>query len=277
MHATDAVSRAIADHQAVLSVRGVCAGYEPGQPVLHDIGARVRPGRVCAVIGPNASGKSTLLRVMLGHLVPWSGGVWIGDQPVADLSARQRARRMSYVPQRGGVSFAFTVREVVEMSRYAAGADSAAVEEALDTCDLRAIERRVFATLSAGQQQRVLVARATAQAGCARGYTGRAMLLDEPASNMDLRHAHALMQRLRDRARRGLAVVIVLHDLNLAARYADDVWLLDRGRLVAAGPWEGVLRPPLLEPVYGVALRALTPGGAAKRPVIVAEPSDTLP
>ena len=263
----------------VLSLRQVTFGYQPNAPVLHDISAHVQPGRICALIGPNAAGKSTLVKLMLGQLQPWSGQVRLSldadEIDIADLSARQRARRISYVPQRGGVSFAFTVREVVAMGRFAAGTQLDLIDQAMDACDLTSLADRTFNSLSAGQQQRVLVARAMAQAGSVDEFHGRIMLLDEPGSNMDLHHAHQLMGRLRRLADGGLAVVIVLHDLNLTARYADDVWLLDQGRLVAAGPWPQVLQSPVLEPVYRMSLQAMTVG-QSKRPVFVAEPSDTL-
>jgi iron complex transport system ATP-binding protein len=113
---------------------------------------------------------------------------------------------------------------------------------------------RIYAHLSLGQQQRVLLARAIAQAAGA----GRLMLLDEPASAMDLWHIHRTMGQLRALTRKGLSVLVVLHDLNLAARYADTVWLLDRGRLAAAGPWNTVLTPAVLEPIYRVGLTPLS-------------------
>lgn len=258
-----------------IAVEAVTFGYVPGGPAaVESVSAELAAGRVTALLGPNAAGKSTLLKLMLGQLEPWSGRVLLEGEAVGALPPRARARRVSYVPQRGSVSFAFTVREVVAMGRFAAGADGAsgwAVEQAIDACGLRGIERRVFAELSAGQQQAALVARAFAQAAD----TGRAMLLDEPGSSMDLRHAHALMRLLRERAAAGLAVLIVLHDINLAARYADDVWLMHEGRLAAAGRWDAVLRPETLGPVYGVGLRAL-PAGEAGRPVFVVEAGDTL-
>lgn len=271
----------------VIAVEAVTFGYAPGLPAaVEGVTADLEAGRVTALLGPNAAGKSTLLKLMLGQLAPRSGRVLLEGEPVSALPPRARARRVSYVPQRGSVSFAFTVREVVEMGRFAGGTEGAseAVERAIDACGVRGIERRIFAELSAGQQQAVLVARAFAQAAG----TGRAMLLDEPGSSMDLRHAHALMRLLRGVANAahppvsptlgaGLAVLIVLHDINLAARYADDVWLMHEGRLVAAGPWQEVLRPEVLEPVYGVGLRALSAAeGGNDRPVFLVEPGATL-
>ncbi len=236
----------------VMRVHGLRFGYQPGRAVIEAMEAELAPGRLVALIGPNAAGKTTLLRLLLGQLEPWSGRVEVGGRAVAELSARRRAAWLSYVPQRGGAGFAFTVRQVVAMGRYATGPDAAAVERALDACDLTDLAERVYQELSAGQQQRVLLARAVAQSDGG----GRAMLLDEPVSSMDLWHAHRTMQRLVQWTRGGPAALVVLHDLNLAARYADDVWLMDRGRLVAAGDWSAVMRPAVLEPVYRVRLRA---------------------
>lgn len=249
----------------MLVAHGLSFGYETHQPVLRDLSATLAPGRVCALIGPNAAGKTTLLRLLLGQLTPCSGRVELDGADVARLSPRHRAARLSYVPQSGSVNFAFTVEQVVEMGRHAlAGDGRAAVRAALRLCSLDGLRHRVFVALSAGQQQRVLVARALAQA--ADG--GAAMLLDEPVSALDLWHVHATMGMLVERARAGLAVLAVLHDLNLAARYADDVWLLAGGRLSMAGPHHAVLRPEVLEPVYRVPLRVID-GAAGDRPQFV--------
>ncbi len=267
----------------VAALRAVTFGYQPGVPVIRSVTAGLAPGRVCALIGPNAAGKSTLLKLMLGQLDPWEGSVELAGQPVSALTPRQRAARVSYVPQKGAVSFAFTVDQVVAMGRYALGELDEAVERALALCDLTAERGRVFTELSGGQQQRVLLARAVAQSAG----VGRVMLLDEPASGMDLWHAHQTMRLLRNLAQGGpgeepgraedpgvpggLGVLVVLHDVNLAARYADDVWLMDAGGLVAAGPWRQVMRPALLEPVYGV---RFLPMQAPDKPVANSPGSD---
>ena len=286
------------DHQTGLAVgvsafRGVEFGYEPGVPVIRSVTAELARGRVCALIGPNASGKSTLLKLMLGQLTPWAGEVELTGRPISSLPYPRRAALMSYVPQKGGVSFAFTVRQVVAMGRYAAGGGGIrgvrgdAVARALAVCDLEGLGDRVFAHLSGGQQQRVLLARAVAQS---EG-SGAVMLLDEPASGMDLRHVHQTMRLLgrlsRGGARgAGLGVLVVLHDVNLAARYADDVWLMDAGKLVAAGPCAEVMKPRLLGPVYGVRFepigrpgypeKSVTGTETADRPVFWIDPADTM-
>jgi iron complex transport system ATP-binding protein len=247
--------------QSLLSVRGVTFGYHRSAPVLRDVTAQLHTGRVTVLLGPNATGKSTLLKLMLGLSQPWQGDVLLDGNDVSRASPADRAARLSFVPQHSTLHASFSVEEVVTLGRFALPADRASVRWAIDAMDLRAIRDQVYGELSAGQQQRVLVARAIAQAGVTarvddgvKDLLGRAMLLDEPVSAMDLRHAHDTMRLLSILARRGLAVLVVLHDLNLAARYADDVWLLDAGSLVAAGPWQSVMNEATLAPVYRVGL-----------------------
>lgn len=257
--------------EPALSIDNVTFGYEKGQSVLRGVWAELGRGRLCALIGPNAAGKTTLMRVMLGQLRPTSGVVRLDGQDVAAMSASHRAAVMSYVPQRGSVSFAFTVRQVIEMGRFASGDDVAAVNHAIKACDLEDVQYRVFGQLSGGQQQRVMLARALAQV---HG-RGVAMLLDEPGSHMDLWHVHSTMRLLRQCAQQGLAVLVVLHDLNLAAAYADEVWLMQQGRLVAQGGWAQMMQPQLLEPIYRVRLRSV-PSGYDDRQALIVESTVTM-
>jgi len=256
-----------ADHR-VMRLHEVSFAFRGGPNVVEGVSGEVFAGQFHALIGPNAAGKSTLLRLMLGQLAPGAGRVELEGRRVGAYRARRRAALLSYVPQRSSMDFAFSVRQVIAMGRYALPPDPMAVERAVEACDLRSVVDRPFNALSVGQQQRVLLARALAQSQGG----GRVMLLDEPTSAMDLAHMHEVMGLLRGMADEGLAVVTIVHDLNLAARYADAAWLLDRGRLVAAGHWADVLTPEVLEPVYGVKLDALDrmvdPGDPlARRPV----------
>jgi iron complex transport system ATP-binding protein len=212
-----------------------------------------------------------LLRLILGQLRAWSGQVQLAGKQTTKWTPAQRARLASYVPQRGLVSFAFTVEQVVAMGRFASPLDGNALEAALEATDLTEHRHRIYQELSTGQQQRVLLARALAQSSGA----GEVMLLDEPGSAMDLWHVHRMMQTLQQLARQGLCVLVAIHDLNLAARYADEVWLLDDKRMAACGPWDQVMRPEVLEPVYRVGICPLMAEGA-KRPVFHVEPSDMM-
>lgn len=250
-----------------VTIRGLSFGYRPGQRVLDRLDADLVPGRVTALIGPNATGKTTLLRLILGRWRPDAGQVRVGGVEAVDLDAVQRARRLAYVGQRSAVAFRFSVRQIVTLGRFAQRQDGGrAVAHAIEVCGLGSVADRAFHELSGGQQQRVAVARALAQSGFGERGDDRVLLLDEPVASADLRHAHQTLGLLQQAAREGRAVLVVLHDLNLAARWADAVWLMDGGRLVAAGPWEQVLTAAQLEPVYGVQLTPLRPAGS-DRPV----------
>lgn len=255
----------MANADPVILCKQVAFGYERRKQVVSDIDAQLMPGRVTALVGPNAAGKTTLLRLMLGLVRPWSGRVEVGGLDIHALPPLQRAGWISYVPQRPGVRFGFSVRQVIAMGAYADGKanDALAVDRAIERAGIGDLAGRVFTELSGGQQQRVLLARAELQASAG----GRAMLLDEPGSHLDLHHRHATMQRLRALAGQGLAVLVVLHDLDLAVRYADDAWLMDGGRLVSAGHWDRVLTPDQLGPVYDLGIERIDRG--AERPLLV--------
>lgn len=242
---------------------GFAYGVDPA--VLHAVTAGLQERRVTALVGPNGAGKSTLLKLFLGQLAPRSGTVRVDGLDPATLKPAALARRVSYLPQDVDGAGAFTVREAVAMGRFAWG-DRAHVDEALAAFELSSVGQRQVAHLSGGQQQRVRLARVWAQS---RGPGQVAVLADEPGAGLDLRHAHALMEALRSMAAEGLAVLVVLHDLDLAARYADDAWLLVDGRLSAAGAVDQVLTPAALGEAYGLPLDAVaTPGGRVFFPAV---------
>jgi len=258
-------------NQSQLIASDLTFGYTSGQPIIRGLSAHLGRGEVCALVGPNAAGKSTLLRLLIGQHQPWSGSVQLDHQNVTQLTARQRATRISYVPQRTWASFAFTVQEVITMGRHASWANPTAVLHAIETCGLSKLRSRIYSQLSTGQQQRVLLARAIAQATG----TGQVMLLDEPGSAMDLWHIHRMMQTLVSIARSGLAILVVLHDPNLAVRYADTAWAMDQGRIIASGSWQSVLCPEVLEPLYRIQMRSIECKNNS-RPVFSFEPSERL-
>lgn len=249
----------------VLRACAVGFAYRAGPPVLREVTAGLQAGRVAALVGPNGAGKSTLLKLLLGQLTPSAGAVRVDGADPTRLKPAALARRVSYLPQDADGAGAFTVREAVAMGRFAWG-DREHVDAALGAFELSAVGDRQVAHLSGGQQQRVRLARAWAQS---RGPGQVAVLADEPGAGLDLRHAHALMQALRGMAAQGLAVLVVLHDLDLAARYADDAWLLVDGTLAAVGPVDQVLNPGTLSAAYGLALDAVaTPGGRVFFPAV---------
>lgn len=253
----------------MLNAEHVEFAYRRDRPVLRAVSMAAPAGAVTAVVGPNGAGKSTLLRLLLGLARPTSGRVLLEGADVTGIPHADRARRLGYIPQRGSVAFAFSVREVVRLGLYAAhsgGDGMASVDAALERVGLRDRADDPFGALSAGQQQRATIARVLAQLEASSG--PRALLADEPVAALDPRHAVETMALLRGLARDGLAVVVVLHDLMLAARWADAAVLLSAdGRVAAAGPPAEVLGPGTLPSVFGVEFERLTSG--AGEPVLV--------
>ncbi|CAM4427760.1 heme ABC transporter ATP-binding protein [Deinococcus marmoris] len=218
--------------------------------IVDDVTLHVQAGEIVGLIGPNGSGKSTLLRTVYRMLRPVAGRVTLGTDDLWRLPPREAARRVAVVAQEAAPEFEFTVSEVVEMGRTPhKGAfardtpqDASIVRGALARVDLQAFAQRDFATLSGGEKQRVMVARALAQ-------EPKLLVLDEPTNHLDIHHQLELLELLRSLK---LTILVTLHDLNLAAAYCDRLYLLDAGRLVACGAPQDVLTPELLRQVYRV-------------------------
>lgn len=228
-----------------------------GRPVVTGVDLDVRHGQVLALVGPNGAGKSTLLGAVAGDLVPAAGSVLLDDRGVGEWPTRELARRRSVLLQSHEVSFAFTVREVVEMGRAPwlgrdeQDDDEAAIAEAMRRADVEHLADRPFTQLSGGERARAALARVLAQ-------RTDVVLLDEPTAALDLRHTEDVMSVARDLADAGRAVVVVLHDLSLAAAHADVVAVLDAGRLVGHGAPADVLTPDLVSSTYGIDVHVLT-------------------
>ncbi|WP_434696782.1 heme ABC transporter ATP-binding protein [Pseudomonas sp. Z1-14] len=222
--------------------------------VLADIDFQLNPGEVLGVLGPNGAGKSTLLAGLCGELRPARGQVWLDDRPLAQWGGAERARRLAVLPQSSTLDFAFRVEEVVGMGRlpHQSGQvrDAQIVESALQAADATHLYGRNYLTLSGGERQRVHLARVLAQLW--PGEVGQTLLLDEPTSMLDPLHQHTILQAVREFAGRGAAVLVILHDLNLAARYCDRLLLLASGRPVALDTPRQVLRPEPLKAVFGL-------------------------
>lgn len=222
-----------------------------GSDALAGVDLAVPEGSFYAILGPNACGKTTLLRLLLGALRPRRGDVRYADRPLADWPRRELARRVGVVPQVEELVFPLSVRELVGMGRYphlgtwrAEGpADREAVRRAMVTCDVADFADRAVSTLSGGERQRARVARAVAQ-------EPDTLVLDEPTASLDISHEMGIFELLRSLADRGVTVIIVTHNLNVAARYADRLLLIDRGRAAAQGGATDVLRRDALERVY---------------------------
>jgi iron complex transport system ATP-binding protein len=235
----------------------VSFAYVAGREVLRAVAASFPSGSMTVVVGPNGAGKSTLLRLLLGVLRPASGSVTLRGEPVHTIAARRRAGVIGYVPQKADLAEAFSVEQVVRLGRHARPADDGAVGRALERMELADRADEPFGTLSAGQQQRATLARVLAQLdGGDIAPEAQTILADEPCAAMDPRHAIQAMGLLREQARRGRAVVMVLHDLTMAARFADRAVVLDgAGRVAAAGETDRTLTTDVLRGVFEVPFR----------------------
>jgi iron complex transport system ATP-binding protein len=219
--------------------------------ILDGISARLAEGRITAVMGPNGCGKTTLLRCIGGLLHPSQGQVLIADRPVGSYTARQLARQVAFVRQQAQTDFDFSAFEIVLMGRNPyqhhlqneSQADWDIVEQCMRQTGTWHLRLARPAELSGGELQRVMIARALAQ-------QTPVMLMDEPVSNLDIAHQLEVMRLLRQAAK---TTVIVIHDLNLALHYCDDVLLLHEGGLLFHGPIAEGLTPDRIATVYGVA------------------------
>jgi iron complex transport system ATP-binding protein len=238
-------------------------GYAIGRKALvAEVSLALRPGELVAVIGPNGAGKSTLLRLLAGELRPDAGRVTLDGQPLAAWNRRALARRRAVLPQSSTLSFAFTAGEVALLGRapHCGGLDGpldrAIARRALELAGIGDLAARRYPSLSGGERQRVHLARVLAQLMTAPGeYAGGYLLLDEPVTSLDPSHQHAALALTRDFAARGGGALAILHDVNLAARYADRVVVLAAGRVAAEGAPAEALTPDVLAGVFEMPFR----------------------
>lgn len=240
--------------------------------VLAGVTLEVQAGETVAVVGPNGSGKTTLLGLASGWLEPSGGRVLLDGEDLAGLGRMAAARRIAGVAVTDDVGFPYRVRDTVALGRHPwrgafgplSPSDQSAIDEALALTDLVPLADRRLPELSSGERRRAALARCLAQGG-------DVVLLDEPTAHLDLRHGPRLLAAFRARAaQRGQAVLAALHDLNLAASFADRIVLLAAGRIVAAGRPAAVLTPALIQAHFGAPVAVLAhPSTGA--PVVVAD------
>jgi len=243
-----------------------------GTDILSNVSLTAECGAVVGLVGPNGAGKTTTLRVLRATLSPDSGTVRVAGDPIDGLSSKQVSQRVASTPQATALSFEFTVRQAVEMGRTphlgrfdrADSGDREVVDAAMERVDVARFADRPVTSLSGGERQRVLLARALAQ-------ETPVLLLDEPTSNLDINHAVNTLELVADLAREGKTAVAAIHDLNLAARYCDELVLLADGEVRAAGEPREVLQRPTLRDAFD-AETLVTDQPGADAPLVTALP-----
>ena len=244
------------------ALEGRALTFRAGQKALvADLDMRLEPGRLAVIVGPNGAGKSTLIRLLCGEVRPSAGSVLYAGEPVEGIPAWRLACMRAVLPQASRLAFPFTAREVVRIGLDGIGRGQNAsaradlVAAALVRADVGALAERPYQSLSGGEQQRVQFARVLAQLSAGRTVAAeQVLLLDEPTASLDLTHQLALLDQAATLAAEGMAVLAILHDLNLASAYADELLVMAGGGLVASGPPASVLTDELLKTVFAVDL-----------------------
>jgi iron complex transport system ATP-binding protein len=242
--------------QTAIEARNVSFGYENGL-ALTNVTFSIGAGELVALIGPNGSGKTTLLKILLGLLPVSCGTINLCNRPLLSYAPKERAKTIAYVSQQPALSFPLTVFELVALGRYPhasrfglSSTDTTAVESALTYTDSKHLGERSFTTLSGGEKQKVLIARALAQ-------SARILLLDEPTLHLDLYYQLQILAALKNLCvEQQITVVTVLHDVNLASLFADKALLLSSGTLRAFGPVSEVINETSIKDLLGVEMKA---------------------
>jgi len=243
-----------------MTIKAVSVDVSIGEAqLLKDISLDVVPGEVLALVGPNGAGKSTFLSALAGDLILSRGQVFYNQCDLSKLSIQERSFYRSVMSQSQPMVFDFSVRNIVEMGWLHQGHGfynahfSLATQQVIEQCNITSLVERRFNTLSGGEQKRVHFARALLQLWLPEGSKEcRYLLLDEPLANLDIAHELSMLNVIKQSAASGIGVLIVLHDLNLAAKFADKIALFDQGKIVRLGTPEQVLTEDSLSTVYGV-------------------------
>lgn len=243
----------------MLKIEKLSISYEEQKIILHDLDLEIRRGEVTALIGPNGIGKSTLIRGITGIIPPRCGKITYDGENLTEMDPRTRAHLISVVPQVNTLPPGYTVYETVSHGRTPylnwygklSKADRDIIDESIRLTELEAYTDKEVSTLSGGEQQRVVLARALAQ-------DAPVMILDEPTAFLDLHYQISLLELERRIVReKNLAVLLIIHDLNLAARYADKITILSGGTIAHCGTPEEVLKEEILSEIYHTPIRVL--------------------
>ena len=235
--------------------------------ILDDVSVELRPGEVTTILGPNGAGKTSLLRILSGEISPRQGEVVINGEPLRSIPVKQLGQIRAFLHQESSLDFAFTVLEVVLLGRSPhmqtgeRPEDYAAARKALEETDMLDRAGDLYTKLSGGEKQRVHLARVLAQIDESSIRQTRYLFLDEPTNNLDLSHQRTINRIVRDLSSKGIAVCTVLHDLNQAFRMADQVIILDQGRVALSGRPEDIAQSPECDRIFKVKLRRIEASG----------------
>jgi iron complex transport system ATP-binding protein len=248
------------DDMDAISVKNLSFSYSD-KPVLHDINLKIGRGSFTALLGPNGCGKTTLIKNISGYLKPQSGDVMVLDKPIRKLDIKERAKLVGYIPQNTSSEFNFTSYDIVMMGRFPylkplqreGNADREIVRESMRLTDTWHLKDRLLSELSGGERQRVLIARALAQ-------KPSILLMDEPVSHLDIKYQLEIISLIDNLCSTlDITAVAVLHDINLAAMYCNEVILMRDGMVVSTGRPSSVLTEANIEKVFNVEVDVITP------------------
>ena len=233
-----------------------------GKKILNDVSLEINHGEVVSIIGPNGAGKSSFLNVLSGDIKPTSGNITFDDVNLKEITIQERSFMRSVMSQSQQIVYDFSVKEIIEMGWLDRGIASYsedfkdAVVNVAQECSVSDLLDQKFNTLSGGEQRRVHFARTLIQLWRpSASKDPRYMFLDEPTANLDILHEQNLMKLVKEKAREGIGVLLILHDLNLAAKYSDKLFLFKEGSLIKSGSPEEVLERDILSYVYGLTMR----------------------
>lgn len=242
-------------------IQAINLSYQAGERYLvNSVGFTATQGQVTAIIGANGAGKSTLLKMICGEMKPSAGNILLDGKLICNYTPLEMARKRAILTQQQSVSLPFSVHEVVLMGRYPhftrepSEKDLAIIDKAMARTGIAELAGRAYHTLSGGEQQRVQLARVISQI---MDVDGGWLLLDEPTNGLDLLHQQQLMQQARQMADDGFGVICILHDLNLAAAFADKILLLKNGQLLAAGLPKEVMNVDLIYNAFGIHIQLI--------------------
>lgn len=254
-----------------MSARGISL-HLSGFDLLRNISLEVEAGKVTTIVGPNGAGKSSLLKVLTGEIPPTAGDVYLNSRLLNQWSLLEKAQMLAVLPQHTLLNFSFTADEVVGLGRIphqtGSAKDVEIVAEALELVDASYLQRRFYTQMSGGEKQRVQLARVLAQIWQPSCLGEQFLVLDEPTSAFDLSHQKLTLDIVRQLAQKGVGVVMVVHDLNLAARCADNIVVIDGGVIAAQGSPEVVLTETLIDKVFGVK-SIISEHPITKRPLVI--------